>query len=111
MKIGLVCPGCIADEGLSPSTKKQFVNVEDSGIYKLKCPRGHTTNIVLQDLRHELLFESGAIALIDGYTREAVASFASSVERFTEFIIRVLARAAQIDLSKTWEQISSNSER
>jgi len=113
MKIGLVCSKCVAEanSGSGAKPSKIFVDVQDVGVYDLKCPQGHLTRVVLQDLKHELLFESGAIALIDGYAREAVASFAASVERFNEFLICVLAKAAKIDASEAWKQMSSNTER
>jgi hypothetical protein len=116
MKIGLICTKCAAeaDRGAAQKPNKIFVDVQDVGIYDLTCSRGHRTKVLLQDLKHELLFESGAIALIDGYAREAVASFAASVERFHEFVVRVLLKAAKIGSSEmdgAWKRIKAQSER
>jgi len=54
------------------------------------------------------------MALIDGYTREAVASFAVALERFYEYWVRVqlLHGAVTPDaLDVAWKQISAQSER
>jgi hypothetical protein len=48
--------------------------------------------MVLQNARHELLADSAALALGDGYYREAVASFAAALEAFWWFYVRVAAR-------------------
>ncbi|MGD0460890.1 MAG: hypothetical protein ABSB74_00215 [Tepidisphaeraceae bacterium] len=116
MKIGLICAECVGEaiRDRGPQPNKRFVDVQDNGIYKLTCPKGHSTNVLVQDLKHELLFEYGAIALIDGYSREAVVSFMASVERLYEFIIRVLARVAktsQSDVEKAWKGVDNKSEQ
>ena len=50
----------------------------------------------MNNLKFELLFELGINALIDGYPREAVSSFASALERFYEFFCQVAALALSI---------------
>jgi hypothetical protein len=69
---------------------------------------------VLQQQRFELLFDMGACALLDGYHREAVSSFTSSLERFYEFFIR--ASFLQIghtldEVEAVWKPIAKHSER
>jgi hypothetical protein len=61
-----------------------------SGKLTLRCEQGHTTVVALSIPAFELLFDFGCSALLDGYTREAVTSFASSLERFEEFTCRFL---------------------
>lgn len=67
-----------------------LVFVRDDGIYELTCPVGHKSATVLQDQKFEVLFDIGARAILDGYYREAVSSFAASLERFYEFALMVL---------------------
>jgi hypothetical protein len=57
----------------------------------------------------------GANAILDGYYREAVSSFASSMERFYEFAIRVLfeksSGASKELFENSWRKVSSRSEQ
>lgn len=92
-----------------------FPRVADSGLYYLKCVNcGQENNIVLQQQRFEVLAYIGMQALMDGYNREAVASFSASLERFMEFYIRVIARHHHIEDSayqEIWKIVQSQSER
>src|SRR5690606_34252006 len=59
-------------------------------------------------------FDIGAYAIVDGYYREAVSSFTSSLERVYEFFIKVICSSRGIDwniIQKTWSLVSSQSER
>jgi len=49
-----------------------YSELQDSGIAIDTCSMGHQFAVVHQGQKFELLFESGALALIDGYPREAV---------------------------------------
>ncbi len=66
----------------------KYVELRDDGRYEFTCENGHTTVTVLQEQKFEVLFDLGAHAILDGYYREAVASFTSSLERFYEFFIK-----------------------
>lgn len=90
------------------------IEMNDSGFYRIVCDQGHETNLFLQDEKFEILFDLGALALIDGYTREAVSSFVASLERFYEFIIQVFLDKNGINHSEfesTWKQVKNQSER
>jgi hypothetical protein len=53
-------------------------------------------------------------AITDGYYREAVASFASSLERFYEFFIKVKLLHEKVDsiaVTKSWKNVAQQSER
>lgn len=87
--------------------------VEEDGVYFLECANGHRTASVVQVLHFELLFESAALALHDGYYREAVASFAAALERFFEFYVRVVCAANEIpgeELKTFWRAPLNRSE-
>ena len=92
----------------------RLYSVRDDGIYEFECPEGHRSTTVLRTPKHEVLFTIASNALLDGYLREAIASFAASLERFYEFVIRVICRAKSIsqqDFEKCWKLVSKQSER
>jgi hypothetical protein len=88
--------------------------IRDDGLYTGRCPNGHRRLVVTQTLRHEMLFEVALNALADGYNREAVSSFAASVERYYEFAIRVLAAKMAVKpaaFDSAWKKVARQSER
>jgi hypothetical protein len=60
-----------------------------------------------------MLFEIAVNAISDGYYREAVMSFAASMERYFEFAIRVIASATVplTAIDNAWNIVSQQSER
>lgn len=111
MKVFMVCRQCVA-EGLAFGVS--LVEVTDNFQYELVCSHGHRSTSVLQQLRFEVLFEIGTNAILDGYYREAVVSFASSLERFYEFAIMSLLRGddERRDLpEQCWKPVAKSSER
>jgi hypothetical protein len=100
-------------EGIQPLAA-YACDVPDDGIVDLSCSRQHATTIMLCANRYGLLYDSGASALADGYPREAVASFAASVERFYEHMTKVLFVATGVPreaIDKYWKSVKSASER
>jgi hypothetical protein len=88
--------------------------LRDDLTFNLECPLGHKSVVIFNAPKFELLFDMGISALLDGYGREAVSSFAAAQERFHEFGIKVLV--AKQDVSKeqflaTWKLVASQSER
>ena len=85
-----------------------------SGKLTLRCEQGHTTVVTLPIPAFELLFDFGCSALLDGYPREAVTSFASSFERFEEFTCRFLLARRNVSFEGVdawWKEVATNSER
>jgi hypothetical protein len=123
MKVKIVCSTCVREFLANPiagNTAMHGVEVatpfQDSSLYEVTCFNGHVIRTVLQNPKHELLFESGIHALRDGYYREAVSSFAVALERFYEYSIRVLLSLSideigKDNFEKTWKAISKQSER
>lgn len=120
MIVRLFCPKCAhavlnalvdyveIDVPLPVSTLK------DDGVYEVVCGRGHTSIVRLLNLKFELLFEMGLNALVDGYGREAVSSFAAALERFYEFYWRVAMRHFSVPaevVDCAWKSLSRQSER
>lgn len=113
MKLPIVCSQCMIED-TSSSDIIATVEFRDDGRYEVECPKGHKSITILQQQKFEVLFEIGAYAIIDGYYREAVSSFTSSLERFYEFFIHAVLlekKVAQEDFKQTWKLVSNQSER
>lgn len=115
MRLAMCCHQCAFGGEVSPDALYPvFIEVRDDGRYEFTCQKGHTSVVVLQQQKFEVLFQIGAYAILDGYYREAVASFTSSMERFYEFFIK--AKLLQDERSENvidagWKLVSSQSER
>lgn len=81
MRLLIPCMKCL-QELERPDEWFGRVEFRDDGCYEVVCRRGHSTVTLLQEEKYEVLFEIGVNAILDGYYREAVASFAASLERF-----------------------------
>ena len=113
MKLKINCMQCFQIEG-KPSEEFIPIEMTDNRLLRATCSNGHTTLTALQQQKFEILFHFGAMALLDGYSREAIASFAASLERFYEFYIRVICAKRNISaysFNKTWKNVSNQSER
>jgi len=100
--------------GKSELSPAQLMEVRDDGRYATECVEGHAVITILQELKFEVLFEIGAYAITDGYYREAVSSFTSALERFYEFVIRVVLHGSGLSddlVANLWKPISRQSER
>jgi hypothetical protein len=98
MKLRINCMQCFQEQG-HPSFEFQPVEIRDDGLYESTCNKGHTTLTVIQEQKFEVLFDFGAMALIDGYPREAVTSIAASLERFYEFYVTVTCLKYDMDIA------------
>jgi hypothetical protein len=118
MRLPLPCVECVRKKA-DPNTGLfsgclVFVEMEGEHLFRLTCSDGHSSTLGLQQPRFELLFESGAMALLDGYYREAVASFASALERFHEYWFRATLLEAGVApgaIASMWKIIAKQSER
>jgi hypothetical protein len=113
MRLAITCMGCFQADG-KPSDEAVSVEMRDDGLYSVTCHRGHTTVTAIQEQKFEILFDLGAMALLDGYPREAVSSIASALERFYEYYIQVLCLKHGVTydaFSDAWKPVSRQSER
>lgn len=113
MRLMLSCMQCL-QEFNRPSNEIARVEFRDDGRYEFTCSSGHTTTTILQQQKFEVLFDIGAYAILDGYYREAVSSFSTSLERFYEFAARVfLESVSNADelFQGCWKKVASQSER
>lgn len=113
MKLPIVCSQCMIED-ITSARPIAVVEFRDDGRYEVTCPKGHKSVTILQQQKFEVLFDIGAYAIVDGYYREAVSSFTSSLERFYEFFVKAVLLNKGIDeqvFKKTWKLIASHSER
>jgi len=121
MKVLTRCATCIQESaGAFRSTGEQVPIVSlvgemhDTGVVFASCPKGHKTATLHPRRKHEILFESGASALQDGYAGEAVSTMSAALERCYEFFIRVACRKLGLnvsDVDRSWKLIATQSER
>lgn len=86
----------------------------DDGTYQVKCRNGHLSTVVMRAQKFEVLFETGVAALEDGYPREAMSSFAASLERFYQFYSTTIAIKHNVDIEaflSNWKFVENQSER
>ena len=88
MKIHLPCMEC-SKHVPSTDAKFYYVEIDDFLLAKGKCDNNHEIIACLQIQKFEILMESGANALNDGFTFEALASFYAALESFYDFCIKV----------------------
>ena len=113
MKLLMPCMACFQELG-KPTNEFVTLEFHDDGHYEVCCSRGHTSVTILQQQKFEILFDIGANAIIDGYYREAISSFTSSLERFDEFCIKVFCENNSMyddTFNKVWKQVSNQSEQ
>lgn len=127
MQVHLLCPDCLDEQerhekSSAPpdpvNTQKRLstypVQLTNEISYKVKCVFGHSSAILISATNHEILFEFGINSILDGYYREAITSFAASLERFYEFASRSIAHAYNCPKEEEagcWKKIAVQSER
>ncbi|ORP13054.1 hypothetical protein B7978_11025 [Vibrio cholerae] len=87
------------------------LTITNDNVYIVVCDKGHTQKLSIPHLKHEVLFEFGVSAIVDGYYREAISSFAASLERYYEHFIRVVSQRFSTTLEDSWKEVKSQSER
>lgn len=116
MKIPATCAVCMREERFEKSGLPVLLpgEMHDSGVVFVTCPEGHRSAALYNHRKHEIFFASGAMALFDGYSNEAVSSFATALERLYEFYIRVVCRKRDIPqeiCDASWKLVARQSER
>jgi len=111
MRLHLKCMHCFQEAGV-PVPISYRSDALESGAFEFTCGHGHKSFTIIQCRRHELLFELGIHAILDGYFREAISAFASSLERFYEFYVRVILHERGLksdDYDEYWRTLKSQS--
>jgi len=102
------------EEGVPNFSSINMVRIPDDGVLEATCNRGHRTFTIIQQLKFELLSDMAIKAIVDGYYRDAVASFAGALERLHEFFFRATCRKQGVDaptFDRAWKEMSNQSER
>jgi hypothetical protein len=110
MKVLLQCLECSASGGPAVYSSGELQNDE---LYESVCANGHRTLTLLTNHKWALLFDSGALALRDGYYRESVATFTAALEDLYAFCTKVycLARGVDPRAYETFRKATKLSER
>jgi hypothetical protein len=104
---------CLKELG-HPSFEPFLLPYYDDRVAYVECSRGHKSALLVQSLKFEVLLESGAKALLAGFTLEAAASFSSGLERCYEFALKVLLLRRDMELviyDAMFKEMSRQSER
>lgn len=110
----MTCTQEALKSGMPDFSSITMSRIPDDGVIKLTCNRGHKTAIIIQQEKFEILSAMAIKAIVDGYYRDAIASFAGSLERLYEFFVRVTCRKNGINTSTfapAWKEMSNQSER
>jgi hypothetical protein len=119
MRMLASCMQCQIELG-HPSFEPIMVDYYYDGLALVECSAGHKTALLVQSSKFEMLLESGATALLEGFTLEACAGFSSALERFYEFALRVICHSRGMcdengnpseAFAKTFAGMSRQSER
>ncbi|WCC46236.1 hypothetical protein [Tenacibaculum finnmarkense] len=120
MELKIDCPICRFYQ--IQTGKQRFVDgsliaINNKQTHIFDCSIGgkgkyHSSIQCISNQKFELLFESGFRAYKDGYYREAISSFSTSIERFYEYSIKVLLQGNDNkQANDIWKEISRQSER
>lgn len=110
MKILTYCIKCKKERNVS----EVYVELTNDSIYSTKCEKGHDVVCAVQTAEFVTLFEMGTLALNDGFTREAITSFSVAIERFHEFMLKVMLLEGGMkwgEIDDTWKNVAAQSER
>ena len=113
MKVVLECLKCVDEHG-ELLGETMVVEIQDNGLYRVTCSKSHESLVFVPTPKHEILFQLGALALLDGHTREAVSSSAAALERFYEFYVKVVSTKYNIppqEFDRCWKLVAKQSER
>ena len=125
IRLPLICKTCLAarisDEsetqlGNTPKIEDllELYELQEKGYIKFVCGAGHINFTMLQDPKFAFLFEIALNAIVDGYYREAVATFAAALERFYEYYATIASmknKVPEVVFNEAWKELSKQSER
>lgn len=79
MKTFTACMQCQIEDGIPNFSSTKWVRVPDDGMIEHTCDRGHRTFTIVQEMKFEILSDMAIRAIVDGYYRDAIASFIASL--------------------------------
>jgi hypothetical protein len=105
---------CQVETGAPNFSSFAYVNIPESGVIEIACERGHRTATIIQETKFEILSEMGVRGIVNESYRDAVSSFATSIERLYEYFIVAACRKRGIPpeiFATTWKPMASLTER
>lgn len=117
MKIRTTCMQCFYEaEGATKGTvymESPAIELDKWPYMEIECKHGHITRLKLDIELYELLFQQATYCIMDGYYREAIATYNAALERFFEYAIEIMSRKAmpEIEFGVMWKEVSKQSER
>ena len=114
MQTFFTCMQCLVEDCVPNFSSLTKVRIPDDGVLEATCNRGHRTFTIIQQQKFELLSDMAIRAIVDGYYRDAVASFAGALERLHEFFFWATCRKQGVDaptFDNAWKEMSNQSER
>jgi hypothetical protein len=114
MRLSMPCDQCLQElppETWPPVEQRPALvgEVLDGGVVHSRCEKGHAVTFFLNEPAFELMFEFAALALLDGYYREAVLGFTTAIERLYAFVAKFIAarRGLPTDVfGEAWRKIN-----
>ncbi|MBD8641119.1 hypothetical protein [Sphingomonas sp. CFBP 13733] len=114
MKTICLCMQCQVEQGMPNLSSVELVEIPENGVLWTTCSLGHHTATVLQNERFEILSEMALSAIVHEHYRDAVASFASALERLWEYGVGAICRRQGIPadvFEAMWKPLKNSSER
>jgi hypothetical protein len=109
-----MCFTCFNEKGMPRFSTFSLNQIPPDGVIFSTCDKGHLSAFVVQAHQFELLSEIALRAIIDGYYRDSVASFAAALERLYEFYIQLVCYENGVEPSNfdtAWKHLKKQSER
>jgi hypothetical protein len=113
VELTLGCMRCLTLDG-RPSGDFVSAPYYEDRVTIHTCSKGHENVTMLQSHKFEVLLESGANALLAGFTVEAATSTAAALERYFEFALQALLTHRGMNpalYAQMFKEMSSQSER
>lgn len=114
MQTFAICMKCQQERGVPDFSTLSLARIPDDGVIDATCAKGHRTFTIIQEMKFEILSDMAIKAIIDGYYRDAIASFIGALERLYEFFTEATCRKRGIGrdaFSAAWKPLANLSER
>lgn len=114
MQTFTTCMQCQVETGVPNFSSFALADIPESGVIESTCNRGHRTATIIQQTKFEILSEMGVRGIVNGSYRDAVSSFATSLERLHEYFVEAACRKHGISpevFAATWKPMANQSER
>lgn len=114
MKTMTSCMQCQVEFSIPRFSTTEFIEIPDDGVLWTVCDLGHRTAAVLQNEKFALLAEMAVDGIVREHYREAIGSFAASLERLWEYGLKVICRQQGVKpevFASAWKPMSRQSER